>query len=164
MRKSVWLVLFLIVGVSCNNDDDNNGESRTYSFFQNAQIDTSEIEGVVYAFPAEGANLVFEYTFVDDDDPNIADDEYSEAIIFEISPELETFEYTDAEILDAKMYFRQFCFCFPEGSIQISKGFLKGSKRDNTTWDIEFDILFTMGEQEMIRKLKNRFSLVEELP
>lgn len=163
MKKILLLLVIASYCLSCSNDDDGNiPDIITYSFVEDAMIITNEVQGFSLASQGEGNNLVFEYRMEEGDDPDIADDEYVETILFEIPLDATSFQYTDEEILDTKMYFSQFCYCDPIGSIQISKGVLKGEKQNDNSWSIELDVTFAYGNQEKSRKIEAGFELVDK--
>lgn len=157
------LVVLAIVCLGCNNDDDNGViETINYVYVLDSQIVINEVEGVNYASANDGENLVFEYEYINFGRNEMADDEYSETIIFEIPREVSSFEYIDDEIKDTKMHFTQFCYCVPEGSFEISQGFLKGSKNDDNLWQISFDVTFNRNDTENSRNFSGNFSLTSK--
>ena len=136
------VVIILVCLISCNEDEDTNsdtGDRSEYRFFQDSSISIGEFD---FALIANGTNLVFEYYFIADDEPNIADDEYSERIIFEIPPNLNEFSFSASELSNANTFFDKYCFCVIEGSIPIEVGSISGIKIDDTTWEITIDIAF----------------------
>lgn len=141
---SLLSILFL---VSCNSDDS---DEEFYTFQKNSQIVLSEFgDDTYFANVESGEHLVFMYRFVADEDPDIADDEYSERIIFEIDNALTSFNYSDEELLQTKMYFNQFCFCPNIGSIQIVDGTAEGLKLNNGKWRISLDVSFVVYDDNL---------------
>lgn len=150
--------VFLMLAAGCNTDDDNtpeSGDRSEYRFYENSSIRVGDFD---FAVIEDGTNLVFEYFFTADEEPNIADDEYSERIIFEISPELEAFSFSASELISANTYFDKYCFCLIEGSIPIAEGSISGMRIDSSTWDITIAITFEDFETRT-RTIAEQFTL-----
>lgn len=137
-RKILILSSLLLLAVSCSNDD-NNGDIEEYQFYQNSRIVVNEFD---FAEIENGNNLVFEYRFIADDEPNIADDEYSERIIFEIDSSADSFSLTNEELATANTYFDKYCFCFIDGSIAIENGTLTGTRVNENRWEVNINVSF----------------------
>lgn len=93
----------------------------------------------------EGANLVFSYEYMAEDDASIEDDEYAEFIRFEIDPQLSEFNFKDDELLDINAVFSVSCFCSfsddPEKDVP-PKGIIRGEKISATQWSVSIDVIF----------------------
>lgn len=142
-RIKKFLVPFLFLAAACSNDD--GGDVDTFKFYQNATISVNDAD---FAVIESGENLVFEYFFEAEENPQIADDEYAERIVFEVDADVEQFSFSDEELTTANTYFDKYCFCFIEGSIPIESGTISGRKFSSSTWQVSIDIRFTDFEEQ----------------
>jgi hypothetical protein len=114
-----------------------------------------------YGLIESGENLVFEYRFDAYDNKQIADDEYSETVRFEIDSKLDKFSYSDDELLDIKAVFTQYCYCgfsLSESKNDNPKGTISGEKISNNEWKIKINITFYGDVEKVINgnfKLKH---------
>lgn len=170
MKKVLFLSIILAFFWSCSDDNSlPNGttpERTTLSFSSNVaivilpQTETS----LFFANVERGDNIVFEYFFVAEQEDLIADDEYAERIIFEITPSATSFSFTDEELSTPQSFFNRFCFCASLGSVPITSGTISGTKINDTEWDINIDVSFTIDGQEERRNISGIFRplVVEE--
>ena len=100
----------------------------------------------------DGNNLVFQYEYQADDEENIADDEYSEFIRFEIDPTLTEFEFKDVQLQDIKLTLTQSCFCgFSNEEKDVPpSGMISGEKISENRWLIKIDASFYRDEYRVI--------------
>lgn len=148
-------VFFVFLLVGCNSDDS---DEEFFTFKTNSQIVLTEFgEGQYFANVEQGENLVFIYRFVADDDPDIADDEYSERVIFEIDKESTSFNFSGEDLDQTNMYFNNFCFCPDIGSIQILEGTAEGLKLNNGKWRISLDVSFEINQNIVERQIQGVF-------
>ena len=137
------LLLILVLAYSCTN---NNPERFVYAFSKNAGLEIIQNEGsyMQWGNIIEGSNLVFEYEFHAEDDENIADDEYSEYIRFEIDANSNEFQFEGAALSDIKLTLTQSCFCgfFDEEKDVPATGTISGTKISENRWAISIDVTF----------------------
>lgn len=156
--RFLFSVILCILLFECDSNDDANQEF--FTFKTNSQIVLTEIiEDQYLANIDVGDNLVFIYEFVEDDEPDISDDEYTERIIFEIDPELSSFNITDVSLAQLNMYFNRFCFCPNIASIQVLSGTAKGSKINSEKWKITLDITFEIDNNLVERQIEGVFRI-----
>jgi len=156
MKNYILTLLLIILLVGCNNKTNKSIEE--FTFTENSKIILeSEYEGT-FSKIRSGEHLVFTYYFQKEEHPDISDDEYAESIIFEINPNLSTFSYADDELMSVNSYFDKYCFCVIEGSIQISKGTIKGVKIDDQTWNVEIDVTFTDNDIDVFKTINGSFT------
>lgn len=162
MKTTYLFIMALLLFTSCSEDDvvdvsenDDIEGNEEFKFYESRSIRSM---GVDFATIEDGGNLVFEYFLIADENPSIADDEYSERIIFEILPDTEEFSFSDDDLINSSAFFDKYCFCLIEGSIPITEGVISGTKLSNTEWQISIDISFEdFGTQT--RTLSERFVL-----
>ncbi|KQC29051.1 hypothetical protein [Flagellimonas eckloniae] len=155
-KPTVLLGVCLIFLTSCFNDD--NPEITEYSFYENATIVTTMMDGYGFATIESGQSLVFEYFFTASEEPQVADDEYEERIIFEIDATAESFSMSGDDLTMANTVFDKYCFCDIRGSIPISSGTISGEKISDNSWNIEIDVTFTDYNEES-RNISGSFKL-----
>ncbi|MEJ7740566.1 MAG: hypothetical protein WKF97_24375 [Chitinophagaceae bacterium] len=86
----------------------------------------------------EGDKTVFNYTLEFKDCPQLADDEGSRIIVFEIPGNANSFLLKDsADLRAAKALINYACFCALRGPVLIKGGFIEGQKKNNNTWHLK---------------------------
>lgn len=152
--KLIGLLIFIGIHSSCSSDDSNQ-DLYTYTYFDESELTlaSSDDSYMVYGSIESGENLVFEYIFEAHDEENIADDEYSETIRFEIDPTLEQFSYSDDELLNIKTVFTQYCYCY--FALTDSKnvnpiGTISGEKISENEWKININVTFYGDEEKIV--------------
>ena len=139
---------------SCS-DDESNGDTYTYSYFENSELVIANLEDSYMKFGnvEQGQNLVFEYRFDAYDNVQIADDEYSETIRFEIDKGLTEFSFSNDDLAQIKPAFTKYCFCYfgMEAAKNVDPtGTISGKKIADNKWDIHIDVTFYGDEQKTI--------------
>lgn len=155
MKKFLLLVLCIFV-LSCSTNDDE--DIYTYEFFNNSELSIIQIDDsyMKYGTVSTGDNLVFKYSFIADDEEEIADDEYSEFIHFEVDSSLDSFLLEDTELETAKIILTKSCFCFfpdDEEKNVVPTGSISGEKIANDKWRITFDVTFYGDENRMFEAI-----------
>ncbi len=140
IRGTCFVFLALILYGCDKEPEDGNIYSHTYQ--EKAKIELSGDPEFLKATVNKGENLVFKYYFQQEADPLTADSGYAESIVFEVSPELDTFSYANDELLQQKVFFDRFCFCPREGSIPLNQGIISGTKIDDFNWSIKIVVSF----------------------
>jgi len=146
----IIMVVILFSALSCSESDDASdnpltGDTERFQFYTNRSVAVGEND---FAGISVGSSLVFEYTFTAEDNPDLADDEYAERILFQVDPELNSFIFTNEELISTNAYFDKFCFCLIEGSIPLEEGTISGERVNNETWNVTIDVAFTDFEEE----------------
>lgn len=160
--KNSALIFICFIGISCSNDDVNKAE-YSFEFVENSglTINTVDESYMKYGVIEEGGKTVFKYRYTAEDDEQIADDEYSEYIYFEIEPDVTNFLIEDEGLIDAKVTLTKACFCFfgydSEKDV-APKGSISGEKRSDNQWEIELNVTF-YGDEE--KRLNESFILTE---
>jgi len=154
MRVSIvfFILLFLL---SCKKGDLSNCTKDTYAYeiLPASKLDTIVNQGGFYYQINPGNNLVFRYTHTGPDCKNIADEEYSEILVFQVPSGLTSFEYKNDQLKNAFCFFNRVCFC-PLNTISVNTGSIKGTKTSSTKWNVEIDVEIT-GSSNKIMFSKN---------
>ncbi|MFY0608168.1 MAG: hypothetical protein JXR10_15725 [Cyclobacteriaceae bacterium] len=129
------IVLSLIVAVLISCAEDTNPSQIASNYYTKADLRFD------YPHVVSGDSVVFERYYVAEDEENIADDEYAERILFTIPTGLSSFEYQDAELLELKLDVKKYCFCVPSQGIEIVKGSISGTLK-NDKWQVEANFDF----------------------
>ncbi len=139
-RKNTIFYLILITNFVWYGCSNNQSEYTLLKYYENSSIQTQDDPNFFLATVENGNNLVFEYEYVLEADPDIADSGFSETILFEIDPSLEEFSYTDQQLEGIKTYYRHICFCASIESILVNSGSISGTKINNNLWNIDINI------------------------
>ncbi|WP_299779195.1 hypothetical protein [uncultured Formosa sp.] len=151
MRKIYIICILTMLLYSCNTDDDGNGDTYSYTYTENSELTVITGEGdtyMKYGVVEPGDKLVFLYEFVAETDKNLSDDGYFEYIKFEIDPELESFSYSNTELITTDLVLTQSCFCYFPYSVAKDVdpiGTISGVKTSKNTWNINFNLTFYGG-------------------
>lgn len=146
MRRILFLLLIGGWGlVSCHKSGQCVPEKHVYAYVSNKQIDTTRIVSIdpleYYTYQiSPGTKNVFRWNYFFADCPEIADDEGSRNIYFEIPSGLDHFKFTDsAQLKSAKCLIFLSCECYPSLPLMIKSGTIEGTKQPKG-WKIRFDI------------------------
>lgn len=99
--------------------------------------------GAKYPQVSKGKHRVLKFEYKRNQDPRIADDEYSEVVYAEIESDQENLELKDEELFKAKLLFGRLCFCRGQsGYIPVEKGLLKvtTNKDESVTYRFNFEV------------------------
>jgi len=112
-----------------------------------SELTVSNFDGsyMKYGVVSSGNKTVFKYTYVAPDEEQIADDEYSEYIYFEIDSDLDSFFIENDALKDTKLILTKSCFCYwPYDSEKdvAPMGIIYGEKISPTKWDITLSVTF----------------------
>ncbi|WP_421976757.1 hypothetical protein [Roseivirga seohaensis] len=143
MKKLLSITLLVSILFSCGKLTP----SRVYREFK----EESKLEFIAHhpgdpqiPVVSEGENLVFKYTYVHEEDENIADDELSEIFYLEMPKGLNSFTYNstnEGENGAINVAYRKSCYCgFSEYTLE--KAIVSASKTDDNHWQISFDVIF----------------------
>lgn len=131
------------------------GGTCSYAYLTDARLRLQEETASVAL--ERGNRLVFTYTFTADDNPQVADDEYSESLWFELDPDgAERVVLRDKELRDAKLTFRPMCFCIIE-LVPVEAGSLVAERLDEDRWQVELDLRFTWADEAQRRQVSGVF-------
>lgn len=131
--------------------------STTMYWKQNKTIQLLQKQGLLQPYQVtSGNNWVFQYTYQAADLPEIADDEFSETVVFELTPTSRNkIKQKIAKTKHAFIYLKS-CYCKDAGPIEIKKGTIKGYKLNPNTWHFELTLeLPNLTDETSPRKLKH---------
>lgn len=142
MRNLLLFVCIASITLSCRDDESSpDGETTEFNFYPNATLTQD------YPYVVDGNSLVFERYFERDDEPLIADDEYSDQFFFEVTPDGESFLLEGESLRTANTLFNVFCFCAPSDVFEITDGFISGEEIGGI-WRISVDISYSRGVRD----------------
>ncbi len=115
-----------------------------YSFSKSKRIDTTRLMisdpiFEFYSFQINGGDKnVFFYTHRFKDCPDIADDEGTRRIIFEIPTDIDHFLLNDSiSLVKSKCILSLACECYPSYPVLLKSGSIEGTKINTNTWKIK---------------------------
>ena len=153
MLRSLMILFVGLFLLSCKKENLSNCTEDTYAYeiLTASKIDTITTPGGFYYQINSGNDLVFRYTHNGPDCKNIADEEYTENLVFVVPVSATSFEYRNDQLKNASCYFNRICFC-PLITNVIGSGVIKGTKISATKWDVEINIDLTVGNKLILNK------------
>ncbi len=145
MKKLLLLILLSSCEMAGQGDDidpERFGET-SFTYYDNSRIKASAEfpSGLMAQYDIEsGSKRVFEYIFVKEDNPMIADDEFSEAMVFEIPSTTKNATFKDNEIKDLNLTYRYVCYCLPVNGLKDIKGTLDVSEKSGGKFQVKADM------------------------
>ncbi len=139
ISSAVFAITFLFIACQNNNC---HGDKEDFIILENKSIsiDSSNVFFQHY-FVEEGDFLVFQYTHAIAQCDNILDDEWAEELSFEVKDSLDSFNYTDATLNQAKCFVRESGAWVNGQTNPIMKGSISGTKQNENTWDVSIAII-----------------------
>jgi hypothetical protein len=141
MIRTVGVLCTFLFFLSCKKGTLNNCTDDTYAyeFFTASKIDTLTNPGGIFYDIKSGSNIVFQYTHVGPDCKNVADEEYTEFLVFQIPAALNSFQFENNKLADVLTLFKKLCFC-PTNASAVTSGSIKGTRISSSKWDIQINI------------------------
>ncbi|MEM9326635.1 MAG: hypothetical protein AAGA85_13305 [Bacteroidota bacterium] len=138
MKKFSYFLLPLLVLSACG-DEEELGSVLSQSYY------TGSVLSANYPYVAEGGGIVFHRYFLEEGEPEVADDEYSEDFLIQIPGEVgSSFVLTGEELRHANILYNQYCFCFPTDVLEITGGEVRGTKLGDE-WFLEVNVGYEQG-------------------
>lgn len=106
-----------------------------FRFIHQAAVDTDEVQGVT-----TGNKTVFQMINATEGDLAIADDEFTNILVFELEESQTSFSVEDELLGEMNVYFIQYCFCFEVLFKEVTIGCLQGEKQSDGRWRIQGDL------------------------
>ncbi len=118
-----------------------------------SSIKAEYYDGVLSSASVEsGDQLVFDMNRKYQDNPNIADDEFSEKLFFSIPAGSTSFHLEGAELKEAKMVFAALAYSRDGGYYPVLEGCLEGKLAENDQWVVQGMITITTRTKRKIVK------------
>jgi hypothetical protein len=146
MKNIAGLLLLTLLIASCNKSSvsDCTPEKFSYDLLVDKKI-TILPAGQQSRINIEGGDkLVFNYTHTFKDCKNIADDEVSEILVFEIPKTDNSFDVSGAALGTINCHSQVSCYCANVNAIAIKTGKIKGTKIAANKWVVEVDVTNTI--------------------
>lgn len=153
--KSSLILLVMILGSSllfssCFKTGRCTPESNEYYFYKSRRLDTVPLVNppdtffnyyIVQVMPGE--NMVFQYDQRKRDCPEIADDEGSRYLYFEVGNiSTDYFLIKDsAQLTAAKCIVALSCECYPSAPVAVNAGSIEGTRISSKKWRIKLDLV-----------------------
>jgi hypothetical protein len=145
MKNIAGLLLLTLLTASCNKNSvsDCTPEKFSYDLLPDKKITISSGQQPRISIES-GDKLVFNYTRTGRDCKNIADDEVSEILVFEIPKTDNSFEVSGAALGTINCHSQVSCFCANVNAVAINTGKIKGTKTAANKWAVEVDVTNTI--------------------
>lgn len=142
MKKLAILILISLFLISCSSSDDDveNPENTDYIVYQNASLVINETENGTFMEVEDGDKLVFEYKYSTEGQPEIADDEFTEVVYFELDHNTGDFTLDESDFEATRTYLGRFCFCGNTGFFPVTSGIIEGEKTGDLRWNVTLDV------------------------
>jgi len=93
------------------------------------------------------------------DNPNIADDEFTEKLFFEVPTSLSNFQIQNEELKTAKMVYGSLAYSRDRGYYKVEKGCMEGMKMENGSWKVQGEITIqTRTKRKIVRTIQAVFT------
>ncbi|MDR5591542.1 hypothetical protein [Christiangramia sp. SM2212] len=149
MKKFAILFCISLLTYSCSKSDDGDGNTDAdFIVHRNSTLSIIENNNAANVMVENGENLVFEYRFSTEGEPQIADDEYTEIVYFELDANTEDFNLNSNDFEAANAYVGRFCFCGNTGFFPISNGEIIGEKVGSRDWKVSLAVEAIIEAQE----------------
>jgi hypothetical protein len=89
----------------------------------------------------QGNKTVFRIINSTEGDTGIADDEFTNTLIFELDEAQNSFSVENDELGLLKVHYRQYCFCSETEFKAVMAGCLQGEKQSDNSWIIQGNLL-----------------------
>ncbi|MEZ4911093.1 MAG: hypothetical protein R2774_09540 [Saprospiraceae bacterium] len=127
------------------NNCINNWECN-FKVVPKSKVDLSKHDGL-----ALGDKIVFQMIKSTQGIKEVADDEISEILVFEIDENQNSFSVSDEELENMAVSFRRICYCPEVEFKRIISGCMQGEKQSDGTWFIQgnLNLHYSSGPKEI---------------
>ena len=141
MLRIFYTLFICSLFLSCKKDtpSDCTPEQYAYEFYPSSKIDTIATDMRLFFQIKPGNDLVFSYTHEGPACKSIADEEYSDKLVFQVPAASNSFLYENSQLTDAMCLFTKIAF-WTNGAYKVNSGFVKGTKISSTKWDVEINV------------------------
>ena len=124
-----------------------------YAIVDNSKVDLNQKEGF-----STGEKTVFRMVNSTQGSITIADDEFTNTLVFELKDTQTSFSAIDNELKDMNVFYKVECYCLGVEFIPVSVGCMEGQKQPNGNWFIQGDLKVTHLVQNLEVKFNAEFS------
>ncbi len=112
----------------------------TFSITPQSKVDTDEQEG-----RSDGDQNVFQMINDTEGSAAIADDEFTNILVFELDESQNSFSAEDNELTGMKTHYRRICHCGETEFKAINSGCLQGEKQPDGSWFVQGNLNVAYG-------------------
>ena len=141
MGRACCVIFILLLFYSCKKGSSPDCITDTYSydFYAAKKIDTTTTNTGLSFQVNPGNDLVFSYIHNGPECKSMADEEYTDRLVFEVPAGSSSFFFENTQLADAMCLFIKYGF-LTTPALLIDSGYIKGIKLSDTKWDIEIDV------------------------
>ena len=141
MLNPCYIIAAVLFFYSCKKDSSSDciDDTWSYDFYSSKKIDTTTTNGSLSFKINPGNDLVFSYIHNGPECKNIADEEYTDRLVFEVASSSTSFHFQNSQLADAMCLFIKYGF-LTTPALVINSGYIKGIKLSDTKWDIDMDV------------------------
>jgi len=160
MKNAIVLIFIcLVIMLSCGKDDLPTCENCNFTclddietdvlseecidewdcsfkVFGQSEVDITEREGI-----GAGDKIVFQMNNSTEGAMEIADDEYTNILVFELDASRTSFSAEDEQLKNLNMHYREICFCLDTEFKEISSGCIQGERQSDGTWFVQGSLI-----------------------
>jgi len=158
MKPKILLILFsLVLLFGCSNNDDGLTDGvETFILRPETKIVAPPQGSGNNVTFTEGDKIVFHYSLQRPENPDRSDDELTENIVFEIDSNLNTFDYSNQELIPLLTYYFESCFCLHE-VVEIISGHVSGQKINETKWNLTLILNISLQGSTITKNISGDF-------
>ncbi len=114
-----------------------------FKFTPQSSVDITKNEGL-----ASGDKTVFQMINSTEGAVEIADDEFTNILVFELDESQSSFSVEGDELSTMNVHFRRVCFCVDRGFQAVTVGCMQGEKQPDGTWFVQGNLTvpFSFGD------------------
>lgn len=111
-----------------------------------SKVDVGEYEGL-----ADGGKNGFQMVLSTEGSLEIADDEFTNILVFELDEFQTSFSVEDSELEAMNVYYRRICFCTETDFIAVNAGCLQAEKQSDGSWFVQGNLTvpYSYGGEEV---------------
>ncbi len=147
MKFNLFILLmgiaFVGLGQQKTNEMPTNPAFKRFVFEPNQQIVLKPYDSLYFDIDYNGGNYwVFKFDYKAKEVIAIADDEFSETILFQMMPvKGDKFELNEDDFEKAKVIYSRSCFCKDSGPRLVQTGTIKGKRVGKNRWLLEVELI-----------------------
>jgi hypothetical protein len=124
----------------------------TFSITPQSNVDPDEQEGV-----SSGDKNVFQMINDTEGSAAIADDEFTNILVFELDESQDSFSAEDNDLTGMQVHYRRICYCGETEFKAVNSGCLQGEKQADGSWFIQGNLNVAYGFGNIDVKLEAQF-------